>query len=166
MRDLGDKAPVVFWTETEATCFLMFGSPLHLVGRKTVASGIGIWSPSDAVHYLLAEVNDSFNLPGEEEFQNAVCRRIWASSYQERLSLIFARIVSAVSPLPTKVHFVAKRLAAFDRATESGKSIVVANLARFTLLSPTSGHLPASRGTKAALGVSIQRIQCLQGCVD
>jgi hypothetical protein len=127
MQDLGDKAPVVLWTETDATRFLMFGSPLHLIGRKTTPEGIGIWSASDAVHYLLAEVNNDFNLPGEEEFQGAVCRRIWGGSYEERLRLVFDRVAMAVPSVPSNMHFVAKRLAAFDRSDRAEKSIVVAS---------------------------------------
>lgn len=127
MQDLGDKAPVVFWAETAATYFLMFGSPLHLIGRKKAPDGIGIWSASDAVHYLLAEVNNDFNLPAEDEFQHAVCRRIWGGSYEQRLRLVFSRVAMAVPSLPSKMHFVAKRLAAFDRTSQSGKSIVIAS---------------------------------------
>jgi hypothetical protein len=126
MQDLGDKAPVVFWTETASTYFLMFGSPIHLVGRNKAPAGVGLWSASDVVQYLLADVLNQSDALNEEGFHDSVCRRIWGNTYQDRLMVVWQQIKAVSSP-PATLDFVAKRLTAFNLSKQNEKSILIAS---------------------------------------
>ena len=110
LKDLGDKAPVVFISRVGDTLFLMYGSPVHLIGRGNHERVEAIWSGADVIHYALSELIEKYETPSENELLEQIRKWIHAASYAERLELIWRTISYELRSPEQELEFFAKTL--------------------------------------------------------
>ncbi len=110
LKDLGDKAPVVFHARVGDTLFLMYGSPKHLTGRENCERVDAIWSAADVIHYALSDVVEKYETPSENELLEQVGKWIRAASYAEQLELIWRTVSYELKSPEQQLEFVAKKI--------------------------------------------------------